>query len=355
MKFPIKLPRFLTRTVGKLALKVGGSKPEICIISGIAFGTAAVIATGIRTWKGKETLQTDIQNVKEDRQLVKAECEDEAVVKERKAQLVKSVMKTGKDIFKIYWLPAALGGSAICLVWGGRTFLRKELSALTASYALLAENYKRYREKVIAEFGAEKDQEFLYGAKIVDSVDGDTGEVGQAVMINKKHNVSQYAFYFDPGDYDSESGTWTWKNYVWESRKLYNQATIQRTQNALNDTLHARGWVKLNELREALGLAPNEDGERTGWVDDGTGRKRIELGVLPGQHQIAINRKFMDVNDPLNVCIVEPNVDGCIDYIFKDIQEYDYRSGKALEKRKAHRIPSYEEMFGEECARKLGY
>jgi LysM repeat protein len=110
------------------------------------------------------------------------------------------VMRTGilaKDICKIYWIPATLGLSSVGLIWGGRTILRKELSAMTAAYAALSESFNRYRQRVIQEYGADKDQEFQYGYKMEDRVDAETGEVSKHPVIDKEANLSEYGFWFD--------------------------------------------------------------------------------------------------------------------------------------------------------------
>ena len=352
MKLPVRLPKGLTRLGGKILLKIRTNKPEICVVGGIILGAAAVVMSGVNTWKNKETLQNDIQEIKTNKELVKAECEDKDIVKERKANLVKSRISFGKHVVGAYWLPTVLIFSSGGLSWHGRTILRRELSAMTAVAATLYESYKRLYNKVKEEFGEEKAQELAYGTKTANFIDGETGEVMQKMMVDKKHMISPYAVYFDPGEWDEDTQRWLWKNYVWQPTKIYNILKIRNVQNTWNEILRARGWVLWGEVAEELGFKPDPNWYRTGWIDDGSGKKFIELGVLDGPYQLEINKRFMDEHDSLNVALIDPNVDGCIDMVFDNIETFDYRCGKRAKKQK--RIPTEKEMFGDDFANKLG-
>ena len=352
MKLPaVRLPKGLTRLGGKLLLKLQHNKPELCIVTGILLGTGAVVMTGVTTWKNKETLKCDIEDIRCNRTLIKEPCDDKEAVKERKNELVKSYGSFVKHAGKTYWLPLVLTVSAAGLVWGGRTSLRRELSAMTALAATLSDRYSKLYNKIREEFGDEKAQELAYGVKMTDFVDGDTGEVIKAPLIDKKHLISPYATYFDPGEFDEDSGEWIWKNYEWQPNKLLNIAKFTSCQNLYNNLLRSRGWVLWGEVADYLGLKPDPNWYRVGWIDDGSGTKYIELGVLEGPHQLEVNKKFTDERDKWNIALVDPNVDGCIDMVFEKIESFDYRCGRRSKKKK--HIPTEKEMFGEEFAKKL--
>lgn len=320
------IPKSLTRIAGKLILKLKHSSPEICVVSGILLGGAAVVMTGINTWKGKEELSEDVKLIKEAKIVEPEESEEETAA--RKKELGKRRITFIKHIGKRYWLPVALGMSSAGLVWGGRTLLRKELSAMTALAATLSESYKKLYERVKEEFGEEKAQELAYGVRMTEGIDGDTGEVSQVAITDKKKLISPYAVYFDPGEWCEETGQWIWKNYEWNTVKIYNIQKIRNAQNYFNDILHSRGWVLWGEVAQYLGLKPSPTWHRVGWIDDGSGRKHIELGVLEGPHQLPFNKKFMNEHDPQNTALIDPNVDGCIDMVFDNIEKFDYRCGR---------------------------
>lgn len=371
MKFPFRLPAKVTRFLGKALLKAKGAAPEACVIGGLAVGGAALISVGVRTWKGKEKLSEDVKAIKEAKNVGYSETKQEVPVVDKWGNTINGVYETvvttsarsltdaekkiirqkkfafAKDCIKIYWLPAVLGGSSVVMIWGGRTMLRKELSAATAAYAALAESYRKYRAKVIEEYGAEKDQELAYGVKTIEAIDAETGEPVKKTIVQKngKDNLSPYAVWFDEGDFDEDEGEWYWKNHYWEKNKHQNQMTIRMAQTWANQQLISRGWVSLGEVYERMGLPVNPYWNRVGWIwtiEKERERKNfVEFRVFgddenrnPNSYQLPINRRFMDLNDPWNAALIDPNVDGCIDCVFENPEMYDFRFGKNAKRRK---------------------
>lgn len=312
MKLPIKLPTKLTRFVGRALLKTKKATPEICVIVGIACSGAAVVMAVKKTWKNKETLEHDLKEIETTK-----EANDEAVQKlyagesmTQKKALTKCRIELAKDICKTYWIPVILFVSSAGMIWGGRTILRKELSAMTAAYATLMDIHNKYRQRVIEEFGAEKDQEFEYGVKMVDAVDSETGEVTKKAMVDRSKSISQYARWFDEGMFDSATGQWLVRNYAWRDSPLLNRATITDAQNTANNLLHAKGYLFLNEVYKLLGLPPTVDGQIVGWDMCGKGDHMIDFKVLPGPHQLPVNRGFCEGRTPN--ALLDFNVDGPI-------------------------------------------
>lgn len=346
MKLPFKLPAGLTRAAGKLWLKTKNARPEIFVVSGIVCGGAAVVMTAVQTWKGKETLAEDISIIKINTKNGAEKCAEEhpdwpkMTEEDRKKYLVKRTGVLAKDICKIYWIPATLGLSSVGLIWGGRTMLRKELSALTAAYAALSESFNRYRQKVIDEFGAEKDQEFQYGYKMVDAVDSETKEVTKRPIIDKEANLSEYGFWFDEGDFDKESGTWTWKNFKWDRSKHQNLMTVIEAENNFDHKLTTIGYVTLEEVALFFGVDPETASKwhNYGWIYQPGRMNHIELGVQEGPYQLEVNKGFTDSHCSQNVCLINPNVDGYIGFVHEDYKKYDFRYGNAELKKKGVRL-----------------
>lgn len=365
MKLPFKLPAGLTRAAGKLWLKTKNARPEIFVVSGIVCGGAAVVMTAVQTWKHKDRIELDMdairpyttdfvdiqegdEKVDEKKIVVDREGNKRLPVKiaykdltgDQKKQLWARRIDLTKDIFKIYWIPATLGLSSVGLIWGGRTMLRKELSALTAAYAALSESFNRYRQKVIDEFGAEKDQEFQYGYKMVDAVDSETKEVTKRPMIDKEANLSEYGFWFDEGDFDKESGTWTWKNFKWDRSKHQNLMTVIEAENNFDHKLTTIGYVTLEEVALFFGVDPETASKwhNYGWIYQPGRMNHIELGVQEGPYQLEVNKGFTDFHCSQNVCLINPNVDGYIGFVHENYKKYDFRYGNAELKKKGVRL-----------------
>lgn len=316
MKFPVKLPQAVTRAMGKLWLRTKKSSPEICVVSGIVCGGAALVMVGVRTWKKKDDLQKDISLVKDRMDTIKGakENNNQELVKSERKELVKQGGALAKDLVKTYWIPALLGVGSAGLIWGGRTMLRRELSAVTSAYALLMESYKQYRQRVIDDVGIEKDQEYMHGIKMVDAVDEKTGEVTRRAIVDKSKSISPYSVWWCEGEFDDETGEWLWRNGMWRDNPLMNESTLKCVQNAANDLLRANGFIFLNQVREMLGLPPTREGQIVGWTLCG-GDGYIDFGVFPSkQHPlekiIPVNRLFLD-NKTCNA-LLDFNVDGPI-------------------------------------------
>lgn len=316
MKFPMKLPQSVTRAMGKLWLRTKKSSPEICVVSGIVCGGAALVMVGVRTWKKKDDLQKDISLVKDRMDTIKGakENNNQELVKSERKELAKQGGLLAKDLVKTYWVPALLGVGSAGLIWGGRTMLRRELSAVTSAYALLMESYKQYRQRVIDDVGIEKDQEYMHGIKMVDAVDEKTGEVTRRAIVDKSKSISPYSVWWCEGEFDDETGEWIWRNGMWRDNALMNESTLKCVQNAANDLLRANGFVFLNQVREMLGLPPTREGQIVGWTLCG-GDGFIDFGVFPSkQHPLEkiapVNRLFLD-NKTCNA-LLDFNVDGPI-------------------------------------------
>lgn len=337
IKFPmIKVPNKVTAFTLKLLMKTKKKSPEICLITGLAAGGAALIIVGVKTWKNKEKLSNDISEIKRYKDYnAENELKDnpEAVIlsqEEVNANFRKACKTMGIDVAKTYWLPVILAFGSAGLIIGGHHILRKELSAMTSAYALLFDSYKRYREGVVERFGIEADQEIMHGVKVIDSVDPNTGEMIQKAVVDPNASHSRYARWFDEGNFDSSRSKWIWRNSSWRQNKVENIRNLKFIQSSANDTLKIRGWLKLNEVYSMLGIPCSVEGEHVGWVLGSGHDDFVDFGVFPfpgkKSRQLPVNRLFLDVGNPQNAALLDFNVDGCIDYIFDNILEYDSRS-----------------------------
>lgn len=313
MKLPVKIPQGITRAFGRAWLKTKKASPEICVISGILCGGAAVVMVGVKTWKNRDKLADDISAIKETSKNVKEakEQENAELAKEEKKELIKVSGNLVKDISKTYWIPATLSIASVGLIWGGHSILRKRLSATTAAYAMLLESYKRYRQRVVEEYGAEKDLEYAHGVKMVDAVDAETGEIVKKAMVDRDKSLSPYARWFDEGAFDSATGQWLYRNYAWRDSPMLNEAAIRSAQVTANQMLKANGYLFLNDVYKLLGLPMSVDGQIVGWDLCGGGDGYIDFGVFPENgHQLPVNRLLLDGTSPN--ALLDFNVDGPI-------------------------------------------
>ena len=121
----------LTKTCTKFLLKHGGT----------IFAIGASIGVGLTMWEtGKATVKaTTFVTMNKDEPMTKKE-----IV---------------KDCWKFYLPAAALGAGTIACILGSNALNKKQIASLTAGYMALGKAYQEYRQKVIENFGIEKEAE----------------------------------------------------------------------------------------------------------------------------------------------------------------------------------------------------
>ena len=88
---------------------------------------------------------------------------------------------------------------------------------------------------------------------------------------------------------------------------LIDKGICDTVENILNDILHTRGHVFLNEVYDALGFPHTPQGAVLGWID-GEGDNCIDFGLYDQNKENV--RRF--VNGVDNVIMLEFNHDGVI-------------------------------------------
>ena len=355
----LRLPEKLTRFVGQLFLKTKKISPELCVVGGIVAGGAAIVMVGVKTWKNKEVIEGDLDCIRTYTTEFKPLSEEEAdklsdkdmkkvvvhpeteekllpekipyktLTDEQKKQLWARRIDLGKDILKIYWVPGLLAVGSVGMIWGGRTMLRKELSAVTIAYTTLLETFGQYRKKVAEVIGEEKEQEIAAGYTMQDIVDEATGKVEKVPVVDPQANLSQYGFWFDEGHFDKETGEWAWRNFKHDRNKLVNRMKVVELEEKYTRNLRTNGYVFLEDVALDFGIDPDEAKKwhDIGWVWKEGDENRVEFGVLETKWQLPVNKGFCDDSCSQNKCFVNPNVDGYIGYVRDDFKKYDFRYG----------------------------
>ena len=96
-------------------------------------------------------------------------------------------------------------------------------------------------------------------------------------------------------------------NPNWDKNPTFSMMWLRGQQNILNDILHTRGHVFLNEVYDALGFPHTPQGAVLGWID-GEGDNCIDFGLYDQNKENV--RRF--VNGVDNVIMLEFNHDGVI-------------------------------------------
>jgi hypothetical protein len=175
--------------------------------------------------------------------------------------------RAARDIVKLYAPAVGLGLISISLLTGAHVVLTRRNAGLTAAYIALDRGFKEYRERVVAEYGEDKDRELRYGTVSKEIVE--EGEYGHEVKKIKRNGVtgkSVYAQYYDEG------------NKHWSNYPADNKAFLMSQQAYANNRLNAHGFLMLNDVYEALGLEKTSAGQIVGWVK-GYGDDYVDFGM----------------------------------------------------------------------------
>ena len=154
------------------------------------------------------------------------------------------VIDRTKLVWKLYIPPAISAGTTIgCIVFANRVDTKKILAAQTA-VAVTQRAYSEYRDKVIEEFGARKDEAIrdqLASERVMKNP-----PPAQDILITGPGNVLCCEVY--TGRYFAS-----------------DMETLKRAQNDLNAKLLAHDYATLNDFYYMIGLGQTSYSSQGGW------------------------------------------------------------------------------------------
>lgn len=283
------VPNVISQKLGRQVLIAQKNSPKILFVVGIAGVVTSTVLACRATLKLDNKLtdfRKDVDVLKDKEKRIGA---NGYTQNDHNKAIVVTYSKNSFEIVKLYAPSVVIGGISIAALTTSHVTLTRRNTALTAAYSAVQASYEAYRERVKKEIGETKELDIYHAVeKHETEIDGKLKTI-KAADPNK---WSPYARFFD-----ETSPNWT---KFPEQNRLF----VQCQQNYLNDTLHARGHVFLNEAYEALGLPHSKAGAVVGWVV-GNGDNYIDFGIFD-----AYNAQF--VNGFERTILLDFNVDGVI-------------------------------------------
>lgn len=159
--------------------------------------------------------------------------------------------ETISAVWTIYIPPVVAGMSTIACVFGANILNQCQQASLASAYALVDSSYKEYKAKLKELYGEEAHNNIVdsIAAEKCDEANISAGGLTSAYTQEIESDAEPRLFY------DEYSGR-------------YFETTIEKVLLAeyhLNRNYILRGFARLNEFYEFLGLEPTDYGETVGW------------------------------------------------------------------------------------------
>ena len=291
----------------KVAMKASKNAPEALTVLGVI----GVVAAGV--WACKSTY-SDLDNVLCEKGYQESILEEkikskEIVPTDAKKKKFEIQKDAAVELAKLYAPAISLGAVSVASILFGQHILKARYVTVLGAYDGLDKAFRAYRKRVAAAEGGDVDKAYLTGAelKTVDVVDQETGKVSKKkVMVNEKDPN-------DPSSYSIYSKFFDESSFRWQDDANLNKNFLITAQQFINDRLHSRGWVTLNEVYEYLGLEETKEGFLVGWRDkkhypDCEGDGYVDFGIFNLHYQPC--RDFVNGYEPS--MLLDFNVDGVI-------------------------------------------
>ena len=268
-----------TKRVGiQRLLSVGASHPTAFFAMGVAGMVTSTVFACRATLKLEKTIEPFMPEVYEGIEFGSR----------RKTQAAVAVAKLYAPAFVV-------GAASITMLSKSHHTLVKRNAAITAAYTALDKGFRDYRLRVAEKYGIEEDDLLRYGHETETVKKGQKTE--KIDRANPETGSSIYAVWFDQ------------MNPNWSKDPEINRIYLRSMQNYLNDLLHARGHLFLNEVYAELGFEHSQAGSVVGWIMHPDGDNYVDLGVFNDLDPDRV-RDFVNGRDAS--VLLDFNVDGLI-------------------------------------------
>lgn len=247
----MKFSQFMNVTKDTIKAK----SPEIMLCAGIAGFVGTIVISCRQTLKA----QVIIAEAKEQKKLVEA-CKNKEVVtteeyteQDAKNDMLKIRVQTGAKLLKNYAPAIIMGGFSIFALFKSHRILSNRNAALAQAYNSLSYAFEEYKKRT----GASENSE--------DNKESRESEVDKK-MKNECKEEDTSRFFDECSRY-------------WKKHPAYNITFLKGVEREMNDTLRARGYLFLNDVYNALGIAPSKIGALVGWTDTKENPHYVDFGI----------------------------------------------------------------------------
>lgn len=292
---------------GKAEFTIKKNSPEILLGAGIVGFVGTIVLACRATCRADEVLEfhrRKIKDIEDAKEIADADPEGEMSYDVEIYRQDKAIryLKTTGSLAKLYAPTIAVGTLSLACILTSRNIMQKRYLGVVAAYNGLSAAFEEYRKRVRDEYGEGLDKHFRYGTTYDELPVYD--ENGKKTKEKEQLEKTETGMVIPNDDscrfFDSS-------NPNWDKNPTFSMMWLRGQQNILNDILHTRGHVFLNEVYDALGFPHTPQGAVLGWID-GEGDDCIDFGLYdPNKENV---RRFVNGID--NVIMLEFNHDGVI-------------------------------------------
>ena len=302
-----KVSTSAARFAGKAEFTIKKNSPEILLGAGIVGFVGTIVLACRATCRADEVLEfhrRKIKDINDAKEIADADPEGEMSYDVEIYRQDKAIryLKTTGSLAKLYAPTVAVGTLSLACILTSRNIMQKRYLGVVAAYNGVSAAFEEYRKRVRDEYGEGLDKHFRYGTTYDELPVYD--ENGKKTKEKEQVEKTETEMVMPTDDscrfFDSS-------NPNWDKNPTFSMMWLRGQQNILNDILHTRGHVFLNEVYDALGFPHTPQGAVLGWID-GEGDNCIDFGLYdPNKENV---RRF--VNGVDNVIMLEFNHDGVI-------------------------------------------
>lgn len=303
----MKMTTKISTVAGRNLLKLEKKSPEILLFTGIVGIVGTVVLASRETLLHADEIlaerEKEMEKIKEAEQIdpdyksSHQELADKAVVN----------VKMAGRFARIYTPSIALGCvSLACIIKSNGILKTRYLNAVSAFNAL-QDAFKTYRERVVAEEGADADRHYRYGSikeEITEEVEDENGKKKKKKVMTENIEPGKPSIYAKYFDQVTESGI---RNPNWFENPAHSMTFLRAQESIANDILQTKGHLFLNQVYDMLGLEDTQEGALVGWVK-GCGDDFVSFGL--DNYEDPSVRRFVNGKD--NAILLDFNVDGII-------------------------------------------
>ena len=302
-----KVSTSAAKFAGKAEFTIKKNSPEILLGAGIVGFVGTIVLACRATCRADEVLEfhrRKIKDINDAKEIADADPEGEMSYDIELYRQDKAIryLKTTGSLAKLYAPTIAVGTLSLACILTSRNIMQKRYLGVVAAYNGLSAAFEEYRKRVRDEYGEGLDKHFRYGTTYEELPVYD--ENGKKTKEKEQVEKTETGMVIPNDDscrfFDSS-------NPNWDKNPTFSMMWLRGQQNILNDILHTRGHVFLNEVYDALGFPHTPQGAVLGWID-GEGDNCIDFGLYDQNKENV--RRF--VNGVDNVIMLEFNHDGVI-------------------------------------------